>query len=147
MKYLFYAAGLLAISTPAYAESWRAASLGKTAVEFVDSGSVSRSGDMVTFRTLILPSAPLAGNVNRVIQTKQVNCSAWTIKRVDGTYYNGSTVVMRDPAGGEKSMTSGSVNDGIGKTVCGQRDYLSGTLSDPAVYAANHFATVRASGQ
>lgn len=143
------AGAILLIAAPCTvsAETRRAASKGKTAVEFVDSDSVSRLEDKVTFRSQSIPSTPMAGGVNRIVQTKQVDCAAWTMQSLDAVYYDGGTVVLRDPAAAAKGIAANSVAESIAQTICGRRDYLSAPLPDPAAYAADHFEMVRASGE
>lgn len=143
MKYLFYAAAVAAISTPAYAESWRSVNEWTdypAIITYVDTDSISYVGNDIelTYREFI--ESQFDNGSNNFVQRRRLNCSSNTYTILNHQYYSGSTP-QGDPSQDSTRYDAkeNTADRRLQDAVCGKTSYLTGPVSDPSYDAEDFF--------
>lgn len=141
MKYRYFAAALAVISSSAQAENWRNADYTEVwpaLIAYVDTDSVSRSGNEVGFSALMYQEGSTPSLDESWSQRWVANCASIVYVVQSSTHYVGTTLESQS---GISSYTpaAGLTAENMVKSACGQRNYLTDTIADPNADANDFF--------
>jgi hypothetical protein len=104
-RILIVALGGLAAAAPAQAENWRASSSDGTVAAFIDTDTIRRDGDRVSFRReLRWPEVRMLGSrlrYNRLLALYEGDCRAMTLRSISVSAKLDDVVVLSGEGSGE----------------------------------------------
>lgn len=143
-------AATLLLSTPASAESWRAAAEKDDetpyVLMFVDESSVTRKGDIATgwVLTLLEPDTSGGRDWDHSVIYRDIDCRGARSRMLHTKFYSGDRLIEDDDEPEDwKKVTPGTLLGDVADVMCGRESYLTDVVGDPIGLGREYFSTLQ----
>ena len=148
IRYARHALVLLALTgaTPAFAQSWRVASLSgekpDRTVYLLDADSIARSGDTVRFTTQsVFEKLTDTRDFDRSVTRREGNCTTMSSAIVENSYYAGGSYQNNDTTRGNMiAHKENTIMYSVLAQACGKKAMEQGVVANPEAAVRAYFA-------